>query len=163
VTERLAVTYLRGHGFPNAERSVRTGYRVAGRELVDAGDIDGTPGLAWQLKALKPLTAAENAVPGWMTETERQRVAAGADLSVLVVRRDQRPAEQWFAFLPLVDLIALGAGVPLADEHLTVNRLADVAIPARLYLGDLVTLLRSRGYGDPITEPVPPATPGRVS
>jgi hypothetical protein len=70
---------------------------------------------------------------------------------VLVVRRDQRPAEQWFAFLPLADLYALHGvtgpnvlGIPNPD------RLAILAVPARLYLGDLVTLLRSLGYGDPM-------------
>jgi hypothetical protein len=93
-----------------------------------------------------------------MLETETQRAAADADLGVLVVRRDQRPAEQWFAFLPLVDLYGLREVLPfgpLAD----LDRQTVAAWPARLYLGDLVTLLRASGYGQPLPdEPVLPAT-----
>lgn len=158
VTERKLATYLREHGFPHAERAVKTGVVTRTRTVVDPGDITGTPGLVWQSKALRPLTRAENEVPSWMLETEEQRVGASADLGVLVVRRDQRPAEQWFAFVPLADLYALHGvtgpdvlGIPAPD------RLEILAVPARLYLGDLVTLLRGRGYGTPIVEPVRPA------
>lgn len=163
-TEQLAARFLREHGFPGAERAVKTGLRTVDRAVADPGDLTGTPGLVWQIKALKPLTAAENLVPRWMVETEQQRAAAHADLGLLVVRRDQRPAEQWFAFLPLPDLHGL-CGVtedgrvrldnpgPWGDD-----RDAFVRWPARLYLGDLVTLLRVCGYGDPLPAEPGPAT-----
>lgn len=171
-TERLLANYLRAHGFPHAERSVRTGVRTVDREVPDVGDIAGTPGLAWQAKALKPLTAAENSVPRWMVATERQRVAAGADLGVLVVRRDQRPPEQWFAFVPIADaysvLDGLRDGRVQLDGQLEAppwghDRATLVVWPARLYLGDLVTILRGVGYGDPIVEPVQPALAAPVA
>jgi hypothetical protein len=158
VTERLLANYLRAHGFPHAERAVKTGMRTIDREVADPGDITGTPGLVWQSKALKPITRAENEVHRWMNETERQRVDASANLGVLVVRRDQRPPEQWFAYLPLADLYGLRGLLlpgPLAE---ILDRDALISTPVRLYLGDLVTLLRACGYGDPIIEPIPPAT-----
>ena len=156
VTERMLANYLRAHGYPSAERAVKTGVRTVDREVVDPGDITGTPGLVWQAKALRPLTRAENEVPAWMLETEEQRVGANADLGVLVVRRDQRPPEQWFAFVPLADLYALhGITGPAVLGIPSPDRLVILTVPARLYLGDLVTLLRRCGYGDPITEPQP--------
>lgn len=170
-SERILVRYLVPHGFPNAERSVRTGLRTRDRELPDLGDIAGTPGLVWQVKAMKPLTRAENEVPRWMLETERQRAAAGADLGILVVRRDQRPAEQWFAFLPVADLYGVLGGLNDGRTGPWVvdgpwgsggDRGAVVAWPCRLYLGDLVTLLRSTGWGDPMPETPTPATGGRL-
>jgi hypothetical protein len=156
VTEQLLARFLRGHGFPHAERAVRTGVRTADRTVADPGDITGTPGLVWQAKALKPITRAENNVLPWMVETEQQRADAGADLGVLVLRRDQRPPEQWFAFLPLADAFGrLGGAYPAALlDHLD-DRETLVAWPARFYLGDLVTLLRGCGYGDPLTDPRP--------
>ena len=160
VTERMVAKYLREHGFANAERAVKTGVRTIDREVADPGDITGTPGLVWQVKALKPLTRAEATVPAWLAETEQQRAGASAALGILVVRRDQREPEQWFAFVPLADLYA-AAGVEV-PRVLNVDRDAVVQQAARLYLGDLVTLLRSWGYGDPIVEPSQPATAGEV-
>ena len=162
VTERKLATFLREHGFPHAERAVKTGVVTRTRTVVDPGDITGTPGLVWQAKALRPLTRAENEVPAWMHETEQQRVGASADLGVLVVRRDQRPAEQWFAFVPLVDLYRL-RGVELPEPMRHGDRLAELAMPARLFLADLVTLVRSCGYGDPLVDPVRPATEAPVA
>jgi len=159
VTERKLATYLREHGFPHAERAVKTGVVTRGRTVVDPGDITGTPGLVWQSKALRPITRAENEVLPWMRETEQQRAGAGADLGVLVLRRDQRPTEQWFAFLPMSDAFGrLGGAYPAALlELLDGDREALIARPVRFYLGDLVTLLRGAGWGDPIVEPGPPA------
>src|SRR5688500_3530498 len=48
--ERHLVAWLRTHGWPGAERAVRTGYRTADRTSVDPGDVTGTPGLVWQVK-----------------------------------------------------------------------------------------------------------------
>lgn len=154
-TEQLLAGYLRSAGYPNAERAVRTGITVTGRIVADPGDIHGTPGLVWQAKGLRPLTAAENKVPAWLAETEAQRVGANADLGVLVVRRDQRPAAEWFTFVPIADLYSLGGVHPHASGVLRDRPRADlVLMAARLYLGDLVQLLRASGYGDPV-----PSTP----
>jgi hypothetical protein len=154
LTERKVANYLRGHGFPNAERAVKTGLKTIDREVADPGDITGTPGLVWQVKALRPLVRAEREVVPWMRETERQRADANADLGILVVRRDQRPEPEWFAYLPVADLCGrIGGAYPAGLVELLHDRDALVVIPARLYLGDLVTLLRAQGWGTPATEP----------
>lgn len=51
--ERHLVDALKDAGFADARRTVRTGYRNAKTQADDEGDIDGTPGLCFQMKALK--------------------------------------------------------------------------------------------------------------
>lgn len=149
-TERLLVKGLRGLGFPHADRTIRTGHGVARDDL---GDVDGTPGLVWQVKSLRPATRAEAAVPEWMAETEAQRVAARAELGVLVVRRDRRHPPEWWAFVPVVDLYGLVDGwsygsAPGAWRDTPRDTL--VRWPARLELADMARLLRAVGYGTPL-------------
>lgn len=142
-TEQMAARWLRDNGFPHAERTVRTGYRTASRDVADAGDIDGTPGLAWQVKSLRPATRAEREVPAWLTELEFQRAHTGADIGILVVRRwGTTDAGRWWAYLDTVDLIQAAGGLVAALP-------ADVVMPARLELRHAVTLLHAWGYGDP--------------
>lgn len=142
-TERLLVKGLRGLGFPHADRTIRTG----GTGRADLGDIDGTPGLVWQIKSLRPATRAEAAVPGWMVETEQQRAAARASLGILVVRRDLFVPASWWAFLPLVDLYGLGDGF----TGRTAPRLAEgELVPVRLRLDHLCRVLRGFGFGEPL-------------
>lgn len=51
--ERSLVDALKLFGFDDARRTVRTGFRNAKTAADDEGDIDGTPGLCFQMKALK--------------------------------------------------------------------------------------------------------------
>jgi hypothetical protein len=51
--ERALVDALKHFGFDDARRTVRTGYRNARTQADDEGDVDGTPGLCFQMKALK--------------------------------------------------------------------------------------------------------------
>lgn len=141
--ERELVTYLRTHGWPGAERTVRTGYRVAGRTSRDRGDIDGTPGVAWQLKDVDE--RRHYLVPTWLTETETQRIASGADHGVLVVKRTGHgfPAE-WWAYVTLGTLRQLIGGHTYAG-------LVDLQ-PVRMQLDTVVTVLRAAGYGDALPE-----------
>lgn len=133
-TEQRVARWLRDNGFPHAERTVRTGYRTAAREVVDAGDIDGTPGIVWQVKSLRPATRAEVAVDGWMVETERQRATSGAAVGVLVVRRwGTTDVGRWWAFLPAY-VWSTAAVPPLT--------------PSRLEVRHAVALLHACGYGD---------------
>jgi hypothetical protein len=139
-TEQRLARWLRDHGFPHAERTVRTGYRVAARSLADCGDIDGCPGLAIQAKSLRPADRAERAVEGWLTETELQRQTVGADHGVLVVRRwGTTDVGRWWAFLP--------AGV-LGGDRAAAEPLA----PVRLEVRHAFALLRCWGYGEPILQ-----------
>lgn len=135
-TEQAVVRWLRENGFPNAERTVRTGYRTKSRVSRDLGDVDGTPGLVWQIKSRE----TDN-VGAWMDETLQQRQAASADVGVLIVRRaGKADPGRWWAWVPLLFL------------HGTVGDRRTWMTPVRLELADLVTLLRSRGYGDPLIQ-----------
>ena len=141
IRERNVVSYLRVSGFPGAERTVRTGYRVAGRTSRDHGDIDGTPGIAWQIKDV-----AEREwwrIPGWMTDTKEQAKAAGADIGVLVIRRagHAHPSE-WWAHMYLGDVIEL------LDLH-TIYPTGNTWFPIRFELQHLLPLLHMAGYGTP--------------
>lgn len=136
VAERRLVSYLRASGWPGAERTVRTGYRVAGgREGADQGDVDGTPGLVWQVKAVAE--TRHYLVPTWLAETAAQRDAAGADFGVLVVKRSRAAHPgQWWAYLPANEFARLAGGF-----------IRDLTGPVRLELRDLVLWLRLAGYG----------------
>jgi hypothetical protein len=145
-TERMVVRWARDHGYPHAERVRRTGYTVHGRTDADEGDIDLAPGVVIQVKALRPASRAERAIGRWMAETEAQRHAGGADLGILVVRRDgTADVGEWWAWLPLTSLELLRSDGTLPPADTT---------PVRLQLGHLVTLLRAAGYGSPATEEV---------
>jgi hypothetical protein len=140
--ERDVVNYLRVHGFPGAERTVRTGYRVKGRESVDRGDIDGTPGLCWQVKYI-----AEREwwrIPGYLRDTQDQAAAAGADFGILVIRRagHGHPSE-WWAHTYLRDLVDL---LDIHHDHPDV----DTRFPVRFELQHLIPILRNAGYGTPL-------------
>lgn len=142
--ERDLVTWLRGHGWPGAERTVRTGHRTRTRTSVDRGDVDGTPGVAWQLKDVAD--SALSLIPKWLAETEAQRVAAGADVGVLVVkRRGHADPGDWYAFVPLVELMH-EVMTPAASRG--IGAAAMFAVPVRLAVADLAPILHGRGYGD---------------
>lgn len=143
--ERDVVNWLRDHGFPGAERAVRTGYTANGRSAADPGDVTGTPGIVWQVKDV-----AREDIERWLAETEAQRLggpgAKPAELGILVVRRrGTADVGRWWAWLPIDQLSHV-----MADE--TADQWLDPrTFPVRLELGDLVTLLRDAGYGIPPT------------
>lgn len=72
--ESLVVKYLQSTYWPHAERRALSGG-------LDKGDITGTPGLAWEVKAAKTLC-----VPAWLRETETERINAKADYATLVIK-----------------------------------------------------------------------------
>jgi hypothetical protein len=123
--ELRVCAWLRLNGFPHAERSVRTGFNARGHAVSDVGDITGTPGVVWQVKAV-----ARRSLPAWLAETEAQRAAADAEYGVLVwkLKGSGRPAE-WPAWL-----IWKSGEVQLANEPLAV----------------VVTPLREMGFGNPL-------------
>lgn len=137
--ERQLVAYLRATGWPGAERTVRTGYRVAGRSHADQGDVDGTPGLVFQLKDVQE--TKHHLVPRWLAETQAQRAAVEADYGVLVVKRagHAHPGD-WWAWLPASDLVRLAGAAHGGPDA-----------PVRLELRFLVIWLRLAGYGTPLT------------
>ncbi|MBI1758004.1 MAG: hypothetical protein HYR62_02030 [Actinobacteria bacterium] len=146
-TERAVAAWWRTHGFPGAERIIRTGWRTRDRSAEDAGDLDLCPGVIAQVKSLQPPARAERAVPEWMAETERQRVVAGAAIGLLIVRRPgTADVGEWFAWLPArtaAALVDLSWPTAVADAPNP---------PLRLTVADASLLLRWAGYGTDWTE-----------
>jgi hypothetical protein len=139
--ERKVATYLRVSGWPGAERTVRTGYKTNIRESVDRGDIDGTPGVVWQVKDVDEKGWWQ--VNNWLAETELQRIAATADIGVLVMRRPGHAhVGEWWAWLPLHVLVGVATQGGECQES--------VAAPVRLELRHLLPVLRAAGYGTPL-------------
>jgi len=141
--ERRVVNYLRVSGFPGAERTVRTGYRNTGREFRDQGDIDGTPGLGWQIKAVAEKEWYR--VPQFMLDAQNQANAAGADFGILVIPRPRHPHPgEWWAHIQAWDLTGCVASQTRAAHEPLLR------FPVRLELRHLVPLLRMAGYGTPL-------------
>ncbi|MBB4935679.1 hypothetical protein F4561_006588 [Lipingzhangella halophila] len=141
VAETAVVRYLQAHGWPSAERRALAGEH-------DLGDITGCPGLVWEVKSGR---AAENAGDGlindWLAETVQERVAARADVGVLVTKRagyGPARAASWWAHLTIGGLRPL-LGVPSPVD-------AVCAEPIRMHLSTAVGVLRAAGYGDPVAE-----------
>lgn len=138
--ERRIVRWCRDHGFPKADRVVRTG---AGRDYAhrpDEGDVWLAPGVIAQSKRMSPVGRAERAVPQWMRETEAQGLAAHADVALLIVRREgTTDVGEWWAFLHLGTLIDLvdGRGIWGSES-------------VRMTVADAATLIRVAGYGEPL-------------
>ncbi|SFO83269.1 hypothetical protein SAMN05421810_101107 [Amycolatopsis arida] len=133
------------HGWPAAERKPDNGWRSVDRTSADLGDIRGTPGLVWQVKARNPLSSREIATV--LDETAQQAVAAGADYGILVQRRERRADPgTWWAWLPAGDLAAL-IEAARDPEVLRVSG-PELSVPVRMELADLVPLLRAAGYGE---------------
>jgi len=94
--ERAVVECLRAHGHRYAERAYGAG------RPEDVGDIDGILGVVLECKAHRSIDLA-----GFMDEAERERVNAGAEIAVVVVKRRQKPVGQSYAVLTLDALAEL--------------------------------------------------------
>jgi hypothetical protein len=144
--ETAVVRYLRAHGFPHAERRALTGTQ-------DQGDITGTPGVCWEVKAWKR-PAGDGQITAWLAETETERINARADVGVLVVRRagvGDPNAGRWWAIMPIHDLEhILAASLARLFDAPQEPFVVDNAAPVRMLLSDVVQLLRAAGYGQPI-------------
>lgn len=155
--EVAVVKYLRDNGFAQAERRALAG-------IHDQGDVAGTPGLVWEVKARRTL-----ALPAWLRETEKERARAKADFGILVVKpagygvtRVGRwwavmRAEQWSKLLAAIT--ALGAHMPLShptelsgariiDLRDTVRRLPEPRYTHRMSLPHV--LINPKGIKDPM-------------
>ena len=141
--ESAVVKYLCTDGFPSAERRALRG-------ILDAGDIAGTPGVCWEIKGGHAAEGADYTLltVQWLNETLTEQEIAGADIGVLVCKRKgvgPSNAGAWWAWLPGEQFVQLATR---AKWHPV---LADLP-PVRMTLAQVVYLLRSAGYGDPITE-----------
>lgn len=133
--ENAVVGFLRKHGFPHAERRAQRGTN-------DAGDITGCPGLVIEVKGGRAAEgASDGLIEDWLAETERERVNAGADLGLLVVKRagvGSVNAGRWWA------IVDGWRAEYFFDAAFTWH------FPIRLHLADAVDLLRCAGYGNPL-------------
>lgn len=137
--ETAVVRYLRTHGWPSAERRALTG-------VDDCGDITGTPGICWEVKAGKAAIAAARSasdaqIRAWLIETEVERDHARAGVGILVTKRGGVGASHvgaWWAYLDLSTWDAL-RGLPSTPW--------DPAHHLRMRLDSLVPALHAAGYG----------------
>lgn len=101
--ESAVAEYLRNHGWPWAERRALHG-------ATDKGDITGTPGIIWEVKAGRDMRMAE-----WMQETVAERANANAEHGVLVIKPvgvgDTRVGD-WLAAMIGWDLDRLTMALP---------------------------------------------------
>lgn len=139
--ETAVVNYLRGAGFPGAERRALAG-------AYDLGDIVGTPGVVWEVKGGKAAEAAgDGQVLAWLEETDQERVNARADVGVLVMKRRGAGVESVGRWWAVVHFVTVAPELALLDRQLFVA-------PVRMHLRDVVQLLRGAGYGTAL-EPSP--------
>lgn len=143
--ETAVVRYLRDHGWPGAERRALRGNQ-------DAGDITGTPGVCWEVKGgTAAKTASDNLIEKWLAETEKEKVAAGALIGVLVVQRagiGTPNVGRWWAVMPGWQYECLCVGGPQSRD-LGRWRFGDRA-PLRMHLSQVCGLLRFAGYGSEV-------------
>ncbi|CAB4134811.1 hypothetical protein UFOVP957_29 [uncultured Caudovirales phage] len=131
--ETAVVNYLRGNGFPTAERRALAG-------AADRGDILATVGVILEVKAGTSAQVASPAViERWMQQTRAEAINAGVDVAALIVQRrgigTSRP-EHWTAH------IDGGVIDGLCRSYLYRGLLVS------MNLADFVYFLRRAGHGD---------------
>jgi hypothetical protein len=107
--ELAVVNYLKPW-FPDARRTVRTGFRNAVTQADDEGDIDGTPGFCLQVKVLGDELVQGKVLDRIFAETVTQ---AGSRMPLILNSRPGRAAVgQWWLWLRVGDLVHLKVGAP---------------------------------------------------
>lgn len=140
--ETAILKYVRANGFPWAERLALSG-------AADCGDISLLPGRLIVLEA-KAHASAATGQPGdaqladWMRQTRSERVNAGADYGVLVVKRKgTADPGRWFAYVTADQFaMLLGADLDLPNPH----------APMCMSLASLLPVLRRAGYGSQLEQ-----------
>ncbi|GAA1962066.1 hypothetical protein [Amycolatopsis minnesotensis] len=149
--EQAVARWLREHGWPDAQRMVRTGWKVGDRRSRDHGDIDNTPRLAWQVK-ISPEDFTDSRVLVVLAATADQAVASGADYGIAIERRvGKTDPGRWWAWITAGDLYALAETA--RNPFVLAVPQPVLEMPVRLLLRDLVPLLHAAGYGIPATNP----------
>ena len=137
--ETAVVRASRARGFPWADR-------VALHGRSDVGDIYLCPGVIVEVKGGDwARKASDTLIDDWLSETERERINAGAAVGFLVVQRaavGYANAHRWSAWWRMRNLMELvpHAGIPPQLQE----------TPVRLTLETSLLLIRSGGYGTPL-------------
>jgi hypothetical protein len=125
--------FLRDHGYPDAERSVRAGFNNGLRKSPDEGDIRGTP-YTWQIKHYAG-GLSHTEVDSFLADAEQQSIAARTVMAVLVERVERKPVELWVCHI---------TAAALAEQLGATNTNPFVSgVPVSLRLGDLLPILRA--------------------
>lgn len=142
--ESAVVKVLQAGGFGGAERRALHG-------STDLGDVLACPGLIFEVKggqAAKDCT--QRLVEGWLSETETERINAGAEHAFLITQRRGygiARAQHWWAHVTVADLVDLTVGHPMP-----LWKIGDDQMQVQLELRHLIRLLRRYGYGDTIAK-----------
>lgn len=127
--EQQVAQWLRGHGFPGAERAVRNGWRSSDHYSEDPFDLVGTPGLLWSLKNERE--ASEHHRRRQLDEVHDEAERRGL-VGLLVCKRVGR-----------ADIGSAWCYRMLPQPYVQVHHL-----PVRAELADMAMVLRAEGYGD---------------
>lgn len=132
--ETAAVKFLRDNGFPGADRQP-----LRGRE--DQGDIAVTAGIIAEVKTGQRATAESPAqVRAWLAETDRERLAAGADIGLLILHPRGRHPAAWHVWTTAQQWSVMLGGVSPSGP--------DESQPVMCWLGTWCDLARDL-WGDP--------------
>lgn len=101
--ETAVVRYLQ-NWWPAAERRALSGNK-------DKGDVAGIAGICIEVKAAKT-----QLIGPWQRETETERINAGAERCMLVVKRSYKTVARWDAYMPLAQLDLLTGGLLPVEE-----------------------------------------------
>lgn len=151
--ERDVARWLRGNGYPHAERAVRTGFRVADRVSADPGDITGTPFMLWSVK-----DCAVEQTAKWFDELDDMSDSAqtaGCLTFLIHKRRGHADPARWWCWQwqsQYLDLYRTWLEASLPEDYswsLPLWVPTGTEYPMRMELGHVVPLLRAAGYGDP--------------
>jgi len=141
--ETAVARWLQNNGWPHAERRALRGSH-------DAGDITGTPGICWEVKAGQAAAnASDGTIQNWLTQAAIEGTVTEADISVLIQRRRGKasPAD-WWAWISIAELVDLADRTMTHDLHLSYIG----GIACRLRLEHFTTIARQAGYGDALEE-----------
>lgn len=142
--ERAVANYLKAHGWPDARRSVATGWSNGSTESGDVGDILGVPGFAVQVKNLKSgLTgkALDDVYQEALAQCCALARLTGQDCAAVIVEKRAGTADvgRWWAHLSnRVYLRALtGRWRFTSGHHLVRVQLGDVITDLRLWSAEI--------------------------
>lgn len=126
--ERDATRYLRSRGFDNAERAVRTGFRVSDRTVDDPGDLAGIPGTIVSVK-----DAQTHYVDAWLRELDAMDANDTLALRLLLIKRKYKADPgQWRCLMRYPTFTALTCVPDWSSPK---------QFPVEVAFADVVTLL----------------------